>query len=579
MVESTANLVAAEHFEVRPVAGAAADLTQFGQRYWSLLGIDEYQEAVWSEQLSAFSQDSGLSHRRAYLLAAAGTRAVLSQHACARCDGPLSLRAREDFERHLAGTIPETCIDCDPLFMTAVGRESTPAAAHRRAQDRARAQHRLDIDAARETWAREQAAHVATHHDGSGPTTPPPGPAPVAAQLTALTLLTSDPDATTIAPITALPIPLAPTPTMAETLLTACRDHDLLRTHPQSPVEACRWERTFDDALTAADGNPAAVGEPRCTGTELIGARWYQPDPPPGTEPQHRTVLAWLESLTPDRLTLQQVGELSDLCNMLMVEETLRQLNAGLNVLRLAPVPAQHHLRLRQTVMDMTEFLTLAQCSTLVGRAVRGAAKVKDANPRFSASAVTTHAVNRLVGDWERIWERGDPSDLVPATAPSGSFCPDLSALTRFAFALYGMNPWEAQLTTVWALQDTAAWPQIPVAPAAEIIDPTSGTDAQAALDALYELDDVERVEDWALLTAAGHVQGVVKRMLELTGDLRTSLAAGFVAAERLTTPIAVPGSPGRFRFAGWYIIEVMMGAARATASTDGAPDSRSGPA
>ena len=546
---------------MQAVADAADDLIEFGRRYWDLTGIDTDGNAMWRHPLSEFVDEQGVSHRRSHVLAAAGVRADLAGQECARCGAGLSLRSRDDFQRYVDGRAPEACVECDPMLCAAIAREHTATAAQRRTEDRSRAGKRLALHAAREAWFQDQRAVVEAEHPIDTTPTRYTRQAPLPVELAALAALRYEPAAEVIPPATTWSSPLAPSRRMSEALLAACLRHDLLRVHPDSPVDVCRWRQTFQEALSAANDDPARIGSPESVGSQLVWACWYAPDLPSGGG---REELAGdlQRRLAPDALTPDRQREAVELWSDLIVEETLRELAVGLKHFDLPLVPDRHQLRLRETAGEMAEVLSIAQCVTLVGRAVRGAGKAKHANPRVPAEKMSVHAVNRLVDELDRTIAAGFE---VSASHPQDSFVGELSVLTRvFLGDLLGCDPWHASLLLSFAVMEPlTARPRRAADPAATILkDPRA--DPVAAYQALKG-QELNTDLDVALLGAVDEVLRLVDRIRALTGDLRVALAAAICAAERLTAPVPVPDELGRLEPVGTYLTDLLLDAALST--------------
>ncbi|MBN1171687.1 MAG: hypothetical protein JXA67_05895 [Micromonosporaceae bacterium] len=255
------------------------------------------------------------------------------------------------------------------------------------------------------------------------------------------------------------------------------------------------------------------------------------------------------------------------ICHDLIVEEVGREFASGLRTVDLPPVPDRHQLRFRETITAMGTMLSIAQCATLVGRAIRGADKARQTHPLVPREKMTVHAVNRLVGEFDRAVGQGFHVD---AAAPSSGFASGLSGLTSVVFrVLMSMDPGQADLGTALALLEVplGSGPRAKSPdPAATILDRELCRDPHVVYRALKRQQELSW--DAATASAIDEVIGLVERLEALTGDLRTALAATMCAVDRPAALLPVLSDSRLFISIGKYLTDVMLGALAGGASS-----------
>ncbi|WP_018791314.1 hypothetical protein [Salinispora arenicola] len=457
---------------IEPVPGAAEDLVAFGRQYWDLSGVDrETGEVCWRLSLPDLYLEHGMPYQRCHVLAAAGVRAHLPEASCGNCGELLILQSRDDLQAYVDGEIVEDCCRCDPELIKAVARERTPRAAERRAADRARSARNAAIQEAQMAWTHAQRAHVAAEYplvtDG---TTLPRDEVPLSTALTVITMLRYEPEAELVAPIAEWRLPLAPTPDAAEQLLADVRASKLLRVHPDSSIDVCRWQESFTTAV-AEHTDPDSVGEPQCTGTNLAWATWYVPghDPAraaPGLEAAlSRRLGEGVGAAGPDR------DALLDLTVTLIAGETVRAFNHGLRQAGLPELPARHRTTLQSAARALAENLDLLACLAHASAAIeRGTAIPYRSRWRHN---VSVYALNRLVAARQHLDAQRKRKWSLDAPAERKQLC----ALTWQLFhVVLGLQPLEVSLDRV---SDTIPITRDHVQPA--IAGLATRTDAAAA--------------------------------------------------------------------------------------------------
>jgi hypothetical protein len=229
-------------------------------------------------------------------------------------------------------------------------------------------------------------------------------------------------------------------------LLTDCVDHDVLRIHPRSPIRAWTWGQSFEQALAAVQ-DPTKIAEPQLGDVDLQLVHWYAPFGDAGPAAARELNAHLVTRLQPTHLRGGRRRELLDFCTELIQHEAIHDFEIRLQQADLPRLSAAQHRHLTEVMGVLAGYLTLAQCSTLSSRAIRGAGDGLSAGRRKSHPRWASFAIAWL----EEVIAHPFAYDLdgVPPTAAEDD---STSWVTKMIFELMcGIDPWHASVAEVAA--------------------------------------------------------------------------------------------------------------------------------
>ncbi|MFJ5680237.1 hypothetical protein [Streptomyces sp. NPDC093097] len=384
--------------------GADPEIVAIGERYWALAGFAPgYDTPLWCEKTNAI--DTAGWGNPIHAVAAAGVRAVVPDHHCSQCDGPLSLTSRTAFQQLCNGEIPD-CVDCNESVLLTARAVSDPKRKAKREAQREAAEAKAAAQQAREAvrtaWTQTQRSilteEYALTHDSVVPQVP------VKEMTAALALLRYAPSTAPISDVGAWLNPLHPKANETASMLGALVRCGLLKIHSSSPATAFVWEpASFDEALRAADGDPDSIEAPELTDQFYpSAARFYAPfgtSPGTGAEQLDEHLVA---TLNPAGMTAGQQDDLLALAEELLAEEAVRYFLNRLEVVNLPAVTDTHLARLRDAAYKVARNRPLGEIYNLVWRATRAAAEAAQKTPRAPRVHMSTHAVNQFEAHAQR---------------------------------------------------------------------------------------------------------------------------------------------------------------------------------
>jgi hypothetical protein len=504
----------------------------------------------------------GEALRRCEVLAAAGVRARLPALVCAGCGKKPILRSRSDLQSYVLGSAPSRCLRCDGAAAYAVDVELEPSAQQRRERLKQRGLARAAERHARERWEAQQRAQIEAAYplrlDPGGAADRPA--ASLRAEMAALLLLAvaAGSGRSTLSAAHPSFRPLAPSAEFMISLLADCAGEDVLRIHPGSPVRAWGWRQSFEQAWAAAS-DPASVGEPERGVVDLLLVHWYAPFGDGGSEAAGALNGHLVAGLQPDQLRGSRRRELLDFCVELIQHEAIRDFEVRLEQASLPRLSAAQRQRLTDVMGTLGGYLTLAQCSTLASRAIRGggdgiSARRRESHPRWASFAIAW-----LI----EVVEHPLAYDLdgVPPAPDDDS----TSWATQMIFSsVCGLDPWHASVAAVAAVfrepqdqQQDLVDVELDMTEAVRLLlDRELRTDPHAAYQALEQ----------QYKETSGSTRAVIGRLIELVdlyrgagGTLRQALAAAMSAT--LVVPGSLGGKAGPHTVAG-RVVGVMYNAA-----------------
>lgn len=572
--DTTAGTPATDRFAltIGALPEAAAEIVEFGERYWALKEIDKVAtppRARWQETTKQLASESGFPASRSYVLAAAGVRAVVAGFECPQCHQPFSLRARGSLDGLLAGGTPDRCVDCDTDLRTAAQREVNPEADRHRRVTQEQLRHRAVLATAKKDWLAAQHAYLADRYAVRlTPDARPSDDVAVRTELAALAMLRHAHAVTPLPPVGRWSPPLAPTPSMSADLAADCYHAGLIAIHPDSEVAAFVWEPSFDEALKAADNDLSALPTPNWRSFYPSAASWYVPH---GTSPGVAAEFLdqyLLERLGPAGLGPDRIDELLGVLVEVIASETLRYFAFQLDLHNLPDVPENHTPRLVEAATRLASERSLAEAYNLAWNAARTAAATAQATPQAPKINMTTHAVN--------VFETKAQQFAADPTAPIKPYREDhrvpLSALTRTLFiAILNSD----MMTTTRAQAEAILSGRAAAHPYSDVDHDI--TDAMRAVLAAEVDGDPHQVyaalgresanPDPVIAAAVDQLVQVVERFRIVGYDLGGALAGAINASPLLSTPANVPdiwsGEHETVRRAvGSYLAELMRQAA-----------------
>ncbi|MFD3380643.1 MULTISPECIES: hypothetical protein [unclassified Streptomyces] len=485
--------------------GAHPELAAIGERYWALAGFHaETGLPVWCEKASDI-ETLGWGNRH-YVIAAAGTRAVLDGRTCPECEGPLSLVSRTSLQQVCLGDDTVVCADCTPSLAEFVRQLTDPSRQQKRTAAKEKARHQSAAQEARSRW--EQLCQEALEEEYPFrlfPEADIPARVGVREMLATLALLRYAP---TAAPFTASAgwnTPLHPDSATTRALLNGTLAAGLLRIHPSSPPSAFVWQPdSFESALREAGGDLDNLGDPAHEGSYYpLRARFYTPyGASMGTAAENLDVHL-TAALAPAALTAARQDDLLDVTVELVAEEALRYFTHRLDELYLPEVPENQSTRIKEAAHRVAEVRPLGEIYNLVWRSTRAAAEGAQKHPRAPRTNMTTYALNQFETHAQRACD--DPGWSIKPFSEIAAL--GLTAMTRVLF--YGVldqPPFETSLPDIAA----GLPPALPAPPDPATAGP--GERPEALDDILGTLTDYP--EAWK-----------PERVRELLGDLRERCA------------------------------------------------------
>lgn len=415
------------------VEGALQELVAIGEQYWSFKGFDEVGTPRWN--LHAHEIDTGPWPRRHYVLAAAGTRAMVPTRSCSSCKEPLSLTSRAALEK-LAKGIEVSCVDCDGNLLDAVARlkktEGNPASATRSA-GASRQGRRAQYNQAFSEWKLQQHQVIADKWPVQlqAEVTSLPE-APTAVKVAVLAMLRHALTVNPITPIGSWPSLLHPDGERTFDLLRTAYQTGLVDIHPSSEPEAFVWDpKNFDEQVALVAGDLDAVGLPHATGSFYLSyVHFYVPfGPSLGTAVTNTTELLSM-AIDPTFLNVAQRAELLELVRELLAAEAVRFLDHWLDDVNLPPCPKHHRGRITEAAQKAARTRSLGDLLALAWRSAQYAAVNAQRHPHAPRPNMSTSGVNRYEEHLQKLVT--DPEFTVkPFTTLYGQ---ELSAMTKVVF-------------------------------------------------------------------------------------------------------------------------------------------------
>ncbi|MFI5496805.1 hypothetical protein [Actinoplanes sp. NPDC051859] len=422
------------------------ELVDFGERYWSIEGMDaDHGGVVWRFTINELALEWGETLKRCDVLAAAGVCITLQGFECAGCGRAPLLRSRADLHDYLINRPPTRCLQCDKGFAQAIEREFDPFAQERRERRQQRAQYAAKQRLARDRWT----AHQRSQIEAAFPLRLEPGgakdrpTASVRAEAAALLMVAISSGRATVTAAHDTFLPPAPTTGFLRSLLEECLAQDVLRIHPDTPTRAWAWQQSFEQALAQAD-SPDSVGEPARGDVDLLQVHWYAPFGDGGQIAADELNRALSARLAAKQLDGQRRQEMLELCTELIHLEAIDDFEVRLHEAGLPRLSTAQRQRLSNVWANLAEFLSLAQCSTLASRAIRGRPDGGTGQRLGSHPRYTNYAIAWL-GDIINKPLAYDLAGVPPAVDNHYT-----SMMTSMIFGLScGINPWRASMAAV----------------------------------------------------------------------------------------------------------------------------------
>lgn len=336
-------------------------------------------------------------------------------------------------------------------------------------------------------------------------------------------------------------------------MLLECALNGLLTLDPESPPQACRWRQTFRQAMIAADHDTTRVGTPHCDGPSLAWANWQVPADGPGAGNKQLLDDHLIARLTPKDLPPIRRAALVDLTTELLTTEILRAFVSGLHLANLPSLAHRHHARLQAAAECLANECTLRDGLIYVAAAIAKAGEAADANPAAPQARMSVYALNSFCAGARERWQL--PKDRARSDHLERD---QLSAMTWTLFkGVLGFNP----LSISRSLVETLVTTDLPNPQSQEhdlwlnsILDREHLTDPEAVLDTLTLQ---HQNADPMIAATAEMLTSLVDRLFQVTGDLRSALAAAVAVNEKLDGRIIVPGTASSVRV-GDYLSELM---------------------
>lgn len=564
-VPEAANPGPAVALAVELLPDADPQAVAIGERYWTFDGLDDTVDPPhprWREKSNALSAAAGVGNGRVYVVAAAAVRAVVPTLKCPTCDGPLSLRSRQNFEKLLAGRDAEPCVDCDAGVLDAINKETKPAATGRRRTVQVKERRRGELVEARQAWQEAQVAHLSQKLevqlkpdlDWSKVT------ASVRTEVAALAIIRYAPKVTPIPPLGGWAVPLAPTPELTASVAIDCCYARLLLIHPDSPVSAFIWNSTFEDAAAAEE-----LPEPVWEQFYPAHVSWYVSTGSSLGTAAERLDAHLMRRLQPSTIGRGRHESFLDLVVDVIAEETLRYFRFQLQRHNLPEVSANHSTRLSDAARRLASVRSLAETYNTAWTMVRAAAATAQARPNAPKANMTAHAVNLFEAKAQEL--AADP-DLVVRPFNEDAVVP-LSAMTRTVFiTLLDSSMMHTSRADAGAILDAQA-------PETELQDEPdvgfiemmrtvlrTGTDGDP--HAVYAVLGRESANDDPVIAATGtKLIDMVEDFRIATRGLHTALAGAVSACRLLTVQVTVPdlwwgGAAPVKQPVGVYLAELM---------------------
>ncbi|MGW7492736.1 hypothetical protein ACWGKA_00210 [Streptomyces luteogriseus] len=435
---------------VTALEGADPELVAIGERYWALAGFHtETGTPVWCERATDI-ETLGWGNRH-YVIAAAGTRAVLEGHDCPACGGPLSLVSRTSLQQVCMGDATVVCADCSPSLTELVSQLVDPSRQKKRQAAKAEARQQSALQEGRARWDELcQAAVEAKYPFRLLAESDIPGRAGVREMIATLALLRYAPSATPLTAVSTWTTPLHPDAAASGHLLNSSLTAGLLRVHPSSPHNAFVWHPdSFETCLQEAEGDLDNLPTPTLDGSYYPQRAYFYA--PYGTSMGTAAVNldAHLSAaLDPAALTAARQGDLLNAVVELIAEEALRYFSHRLEELYLPEIPENQHARLKEAAYRVAEARPLGEIYNLVWRSTRAAAEGAQKHPRAPRANMTTHALNQFEGHAQRACE--EPDWAIKPFSEITSL--GLAAMTRVLFyAVLDQPPFETSLPDIAA--------------------------------------------------------------------------------------------------------------------------------
>jgi len=418
---------------VTPLDGAASELVEIGRRYWNLESIEpETGRISWAERTSYIAMQSELG--RPFVVAAASVRATLPGRTCPDCGGALSLTSRTALERVVAGEEP-VCVECDQSLKDKVTSLVDSNQIHAAQLRRARTATQRNVHRLQQL---HRDAQLAVLHSDYAIELLPDADIPEASvrtEVAALALLRYAPRPAPISPLQDWVDPLHPRDNQAGTVLAEVLRADLIRIHPDTPINSVVWEpATFDVAM-------AAIKEADLNAEEHIqrvarAGNYYPYRAIHYTPFGHSldTAAASVRDelngrLDPAQLTAARQAQMQELVVELLAEETLRYLAVLLEEHNLPQVPENHWDKLVEAAYAVARIRPLSQLYNLAWRSARDAAAAARRNPQAPETNMTAHAVNRFESYAQQAL---NPTYEIKPFGPKAGL--ELAAMTRTLF-------------------------------------------------------------------------------------------------------------------------------------------------
>lgn len=432
-----------EDLNLERVDGAADELWSIAQQYWDHKGFDRRGNPAWTwkgSQVFLAKLTGGPN-----VVAGAGGVLSLKDAICATCNGPLTLRSRDDCAVALKGGAVD-CRSCSGTFEARVAAAVRPGAleAHRvalrerilreeQAAESARVQaterHRLEQE---ENAQREALNELHCFDD----TTPLPDPYRLGLRdrIVALALTDHFSHNGIVGPVEPSSEGILLGPSNGDWHIpVASASGKYFHVSPHTPTSAFVWELR-DDGWNFESFYPLqlwmGLGHPNHDQEMWDAARQ-----------------SLSESIQPRNLTLAQQLQLADLAAELFAGEALRYFDHRLGEeLRQMVIHPDHRARALELYARAAEALPLNQLYSVSWTVGRDVAEQKSKIPKMGSLSLSTYAVNRLA---TRLAQKQEPGAQWGREFSAVSAVPFTALTQTLFFDILTTNPMRSTVAEI----------------------------------------------------------------------------------------------------------------------------------